>query len=74
MDTGANILQEITNQTKTPNHPYGVSNRLKYQFIQGWNGRIQESSRASLYRHLASFRFQPYLDICNISKFRICFD
>jgi len=25
MDTGANILQEITNQTKTPNHPYGVS-------------------------------------------------
>lgn len=47
-----------------------VKNRLKDQFIQGWNGRIQESSRASLYRHLASFRFQPYLDICNISKFR----
>ena len=47
-----------------------VKHRLKDQFIQGWNGRIQESSRASLYRHLASFKFQPYLDICNISKFR----
>ena len=50
--------------------PINVKNRLKDQFIEGWNGRIQESSRASLYRHLASFKFQPYLDICNISKFR----
>ena len=33
-----------------------VKNRLKDQFIQGWNGIIQGSSRASLYRLLAFFK------------------
>ncbi|KAL4224701.1 hypothetical protein ACF0H5_015396 [Mactra antiquata] len=47
-----------------------VKVRLNDLFIQGWNGRIQESSRASFYKHIANFSFQPYLNTCNITKFR----
>ena len=39
------------------------------QFIQGWTGRLNISSRASLYTYISSFKFKPYLDICNIPKF-----
>ena len=34
--------------------------RLKDQFIQNVNGRLQESSRAIFYKHISSFRFKPY--------------
>ena len=44
--------------------------RIKYQFIQGWAGEIQNSSRARFYRNITEFHFQPYLDIINIRKFR----
>ena len=47
--------------------------RLKDQFIQGWNGRLQDSSRARLYKEVANFCFQPYLDLINVRKFRISF-
>ncbi|KAL4240483.1 hypothetical protein ACF0H5_001275 [Mactra antiquata] len=47
-----------------------VKVRLRDLFIQGWHGRIGESSRASFYKHFSSFKFQPYLDICQIPKFR----
>ena len=43
--------------------------RIKDQFIQGWAGDIQNSSRARFYRNITEFHFQPYLDI-NIRKFR----
>ena len=33
--------------------------------------RIDNSSRAYLYKHIKSFMYQPYLDAVNISKFRI---
>ena len=47
-----------------------VKQRLKDQFIQNWNGRLEESSRAIFYKHISSFDFKPYLNILNISKFR----
>ena len=47
-----------------------VKQRLKDQFIQNWNGRLEESSRAIFYKHISSFGFKPYLNISNISKFR----
>ena len=47
-----------------------VKQRLSDQFIQGWDGRLNILSRASLYKYISSFKFKPYLDICNIPKFR----
>ena len=32
-----------------------VKQRLKYQFIQNWNGRLEESSRSIIYKHISSF-------------------
>jgi len=49
---------------------FNVKQRLSDQFIQGWDGRLNISSRASLYKCISSFKFKPYLDICNIPKFR----
>ena len=34
-----------------------------------WAGRLNISSRASLYTYISNFKFKPYLDICNIPKF-----
>lgn len=39
------------------------------QFLQGWSGRLNESSRASLYKYIMNHRFQPYLNISDIPKF-----
>ena len=36
-----------------------VKQRLKDQFIQNWNGRLEESSRAIFYKHISSFDFKP---------------
>ena len=47
-----------------------VKQRLKDQFIQNWNGRLGESSRAIFYKHISSFGFKPYLNKLNILKFR----
>ena len=33
--------------------------RIKDQFIQGWAGEIQNSSRARFYRNITEFHFQP---------------
>ena len=38
--------------------------------IQGWHSRIENSSRAAFYKHVAHFNFQPYLNVCGITKFR----
>jgi len=40
-----------------------VSYQLNDQFIQNWNGRLEESSRAIFYKHISSFDFKPYLNI-----------
>ena len=47
-----------------------VKQRLKDIFIQNWSGRFYNSSRALFYRNIACFKFQPYLDICSVNKFR----
>ena len=44
--------------------------RIQDTFIQNWNERLNDSSRARFYRTFSSFTFQPYLDILNIKKFR----
>ena len=61
------LFQEVGNASV---FLYNVKQRLSDQFIQGWDGRLNISSRASLYKHISSFKFKPYLDICNIPKFR----
>ena len=44
--------------------------RLTDNFIQNWNSRLQESSRAILYALFSNFDFQLYLDSIKVSKFR----
>jgi hypothetical protein len=39
-------------------------------FIQTWEGRLNESSRALFYNSIRYFTFQPYLQLCKFSKFR----
>ena len=43
--------------------------RLTDNFIQNWQSRLAESSRAIFYRSFATFQFQPYLDRINVSKY-----
>ena len=45
-----------------------VQQRLKDQYIQGWMGEIENSSRALFYRYISGFYFQPYL-VITIRKF-----
>lgn len=45
--------------------------RIRDQFLQNWNSRLHDSSRAIFYRNIVTFMFQPYLDIINIAKNRI---
>ena len=35
---------------------------LEDNFLQNWNDRIAESSRASFYKEVCIFQFQKYLD------------
>ena len=46
-----------------------VKQRLNDHFVQNWNSRLDESSRAKFYRQISSFKFQPYLDNINMLKF-----
>ena len=48
-----------------------VKQRLKDNFIQDWHSRLDMSSRARFYKNVSGFRFQPYLNILNITKFRM---
>ena len=34
--------------------------RIKDQFIQGWAGEMQNSTRARFYRNITEFHFQPF--------------
>ena len=45
--------------------------RLHDNFIQNWNSRLENSTRALFYNKIKSFEFQSYLDICNILKFKV---
>ena len=39
-------------------------------FIQNWNSRLEESSRATFYTCINSFQFQHYLNFIKVKKYR----
>jgi len=45
------LFQEVGNASVFLSN---VKQRLSDQFIQGWDGRLNISSRASLYKHISS--------------------
>ena len=45
-----------------------IKQRLNDNFVQNWHSRLEESSRAVFYRSIASFQFQPYLNVLNVTK------
>ena len=47
-----------------------VKQRLCDNFIQIWNAEINQSTRAIFYRNIAVFKFQEYLDVVKVKKFR----
>jgi len=50
-----------------------IMQRIQDQCLQNWRSRLDLSSRAGFCKHIARFRFQPYLDLVNVSKSRISF-
>ena len=48
-----------------------LKQRLADNFLQNWSERLEASSRASFYRHICTFQFQPYLDKVVTRKFRV---
>ena len=49
---------------------YIVKQRLKDTFIQNWNARLYDSSRALFYRNFNIFCYKKYLDHVTTEKFR----
>ena len=47
-----------------------VRQRLTVHFIQNWNSRINESTRALCYKNISSFSFKAYLDTVTVKKIR----
>ena len=47
-----------------------VKQRLHDNFVQNWNSRLEESSRASFYTIISSFHFQHYLNFLKVKKYR----
>ena len=45
--------------------------RLSDSFLQDWNSRLTESSKANFYSLFSSFEHQIYLDCVKVKKFRI---
>ena len=48
-----------------------VKKRLNDTFVQNWNSRLNDSSRALFYRNLNNFGFKSYLDIVYHRKISI---
>ncbi len=44
--------------------------RLNDTFIQSWQTRLADSSRALFYRTISTFEYQKYLDFITVRKFR----
>ena len=47
-----------------------VKQRLHDNFVQNWNSRLEEPSRASFYTIISSFHFQHYLNFLKVKKYR----
>ena len=45
--------------------------RLSDDFMQGWNSRLAESSRANFYSLFLNFEHQLYLEAFNVKKFKV---
>ena len=45
-----------------------IRQRLTDNFIQNWNSRINESTRALCYKNISSFSFKAYLDTVTVRK------
>ena len=44
--------------------------RLQDIYVQGWRSRLNESSKASLYKHFSqTFCYKQYLDYVDVAKF-----
>ena len=50
-------IQDVVHEKTFLYKKLNVKLRLNDQFMQNWNGRLQDSSRANLYKHIASFNF-----------------
>ena len=48
-----------------------LKQRLSDNFIQNWNDKLAGSSRATFYKAISIFKFQPYLDKVPTKKFRV---
>ena len=48
-----------------------LKQRLADNFLQNWSERLEASSRASFYKHICIFQFQPCLDKVVTRKFRV---
>ena len=48
-----------------------VRQRLTDNFVQNWNSRLLDSSRASCYRNISLFGHKLYLGCVTVKKFRI---
>ena len=45
-----------------------VKQRIHDNFIQNWNSRLEESSRATSYTRINSFQFQHHLNFIKVKK------
>lgn len=50
-----------------------LKQRLTDTFIQKWQERLENSTRANFYKRIAIFQFQPYLYKVNVQKFSQAF-
>ena len=48
-----------------------LKQRFADHFLQNWSERLEASSRASFYKHICFFKFQPYLDKVVTRKFTV---
>ena len=47
-----------------------IKQRLADNFLQNWSEIVEATCRASFYKHICIFQFQPYLDKVVTRKFR----
>ena len=45
-----------------------LKQRLNDNFVKNWRARLDESPRATFYKLIAAFQFQPYLQNINVYK------
>ena len=66
------VKHHRNSDTKTANrdHIGKTEQRKSDHFRQLWNNELNNSSKAVFYRSISQFRFQDYLEIVTVNKFR----